>query len=104
MREDRGRENQRYLGWEMRSVSFYTSEGDHVSESGGSKELPVCFQFLLLSLSSALLCLVKKVEEVLEEEKKVVASVETRRVAYSYGGSGIYLAIASADVYGPKKI
>jgi hypothetical protein len=23
-------------------------------------------------------------------------------VAYSYGGSGIYLAIASADVYGPN--
>jgi hypothetical protein len=75
MREDQGRENQRHLGWEMRSVSFYNSEGDHDSESGGSKELPVCFQFLLLSSLSALSLSGEKAEEVLEEEKKVVASV-----------------------------
>jgi hypothetical protein len=69
---------------EVRSVSsFYNSEDDHENnESGGSKDLPVSS-----SSSSSLSSLSgEKVGGVLEEEDKVVARVETRRVAY--GGRG----------------
>jgi hypothetical protein len=75
---------------EVRSVlSFYNSEDDRENESGGSNDLRVCnFQF---SSSSSLSSLsgerVKEVSEY-EEEKKVVASVETRRVAYGGSGNG----------------
>lgn len=89
------------------SVSFYNSVEDHESESRGSKDLPLCFQFS--SSSSSLSSLTgEKVGEVLEVEKKVVASVEARRVAYNYGGSSnrrswmvlmAWLAIASIFVY-----
>jgi hypothetical protein len=88
---------------EVRPMSFYNSEDDH--EFGGSKDLPVCLQFSSSSSSSSLSSLSgEKVEgEVLEEEKKVVASVETRRVAYGGSGNGrswmvrvmCWLAIAS---------
>ena len=82
---------------EVRSMSFCDSDDDHdhENETGGmiSNVLPVCFQ-CCCSSSSSLSSLSSfslrdeyvKGEVVVEEEKKVVASVEMRRD--SYGGSG----------------
>ncbi|KAF3970664.1 hypothetical protein CMV_005667 [Castanea mollissima] len=82
---------------EVRSVSFCDSDDDddHENETGGmiGNVLPICFQ-CCCSSSSSLSSLSSfsvrdeyvKGEVVVEEEKKVVASVEIRRD--SYGGSG----------------
>lgn len=73
---------------EVRSVSFCDSDDDdHENEPGGiSNVLPVSFQCCSSSSSSPSLCDEYVEGEVMEEEKKVVASVEMRKV--SYGGSG----------------
>lgn len=78
---------------EVRSVlSFYNSEDDRENESGGSNDLRVCNNFQFSSSSSSLSSLSgERVEgevSAYKEEKKVVASVETRRVAYGGSGNG----------------
>ncbi|KAB1217483.1 hypothetical protein CJ030_MR4G008741 [Morella rubra] len=71
-------------GYEVRSTSDY----DHKYGSGASNEMPFCFPSSSSSSPSSSVCGENVEREIMEEEKKVVASAETRRRSVGYGESG----------------